>query len=122
MKRYLFLLISAVLFGFSSLTALAYAGGNFGLNTTAGKASFITGNPANDTVEGLFGQVVTLGLSMMAFFFFFLMIYGGVRWMTARGQEEFVTKGKNIIEAGIIGLIIMLGAYAIANFVLDRLK
>ncbi len=49
------------------------------------------------------------------------MLYGGIRWMTARGQPEYVEKGKNIIEAAIIGLVIMLASYAISTLVLNAL-
>ena len=46
------------------------------------------------------------------------MVYGGYLWMTARGNEEEVTKAKNLIKAAIIGLIIVLAAYAISIFVI----
>ena len=50
-----------------------------------------------------------------------LILYAGFKWMTAGGNEDKVTDAKKILIAGIIGLIIILAAFAIANFVLTQL-
>lgn len=68
--------------------------------------------------EMLVGQVIQAALSFVGVIFLLLMIYGGYLWMTARGNEEEVTKAKNLIKAAIIGLIIVLAAYAISIFVI----
>ena len=49
------------------------------------------------------------------------MIYGGFIWMLARGNEEHIKKAKEIIEAAILGLVIIFLAYTVTNFVLGRL-
>jgi hypothetical protein len=41
--------------------------------------------------------------------------------MTAAGNEDRVEKAKKLIVAGIIGLAIILSAYAIARFVVNSL-
>ena len=41
--------------------------------------------------------------------------------MTARGNDEFVGKAKNALTAASIGLVILISAYAITKFVMDRL-
>ena len=50
-----------------------------------------------------------------------MMIIGGFYYMTSQGSPERVQKGKNTILYGIVGLIIVLSAFAIVNFVLDSL-
>jgi len=50
--------------------------------------------------------------------YFILMVYAGITWMTARGNEEKIEKAKNIIKNASIGLIIALMAFAIALFVI----
>jgi len=50
-----------------------------------------------------------------------LILYGGFKWMTAGGNEEQVGEAKKIIISGVIGLIIILSAYAIANFVVGAI-
>lgn len=41
--------------------------------------------------------------------------------MTAAGNEEQVGKAKKLLTAAIIGLIIVLSAYAISYFVISKL-
>jgi hypothetical protein len=65
--------------------------------------------------------IINVLLSLLGVIFLLLLIYGGVLWMTSRGNEENVTKAKKILTDSIIGLIIILAAYAISRFVVDAL-
>ncbi|MFA6198214.1 MAG: hypothetical protein WC734_03635 [Patescibacteria group bacterium] len=47
-----------------------------------------------------------------------LVVYAGFLWMTAAGNDEQISKAKGIITAAIIGLIIVILAFAIVQFVL----
>jgi hypothetical protein len=69
----------------------------------------------------LIGNIINIGLSVLGIVAVILFIYGGYLWMTGRGKEERITKAKETLEAAIIGLIIILAAYAITYFVVDRL-
>lgn len=51
--------------------------------------------------------------------FLILIIYAGILWMTDRGDLDYVKKAKGILVNSVIGLIILLSAYAITNFVLS---
>ncbi len=46
-----------------------------------------------------------------------VILYGGFIWMTAAGNDDRLAKAKKIIVAGVIGLIIILAAFAIVNFI-----
>ena len=46
-----------------------------------------------------------------------VILYGGFIWMTASGNDDKVDKAKKLIIAGAIGLIIILAAFAIVQFV-----
>ncbi len=46
-----------------------------------------------------------------------VILYGGFIWMTASGNDDRVDKAKKLIIAGAIGLIIILAAFAIVQFV-----
>ena len=50
-----------------------------------------------------------------------IIIWGGFLWMTSGGTEEKVTKARKFIIMGIVGLAIVLAAYAIASFVINAL-
>lgn len=115
MKQRFFLLASALCIVFVSvLFAGSYAHADeYGLSATAGAA----GLSQNKNIPGIIGNVVGAGLSLVSVLFFILMIYGGIRWMLARGKEEEAKKALDTIVAAIIGIIIVLAAYAITNFV-----
>lgn len=67
--------------------------------------------------EEIVGKIIQAFLSIFGILFFALMVYGGYKWMIAQGREEEVQKAKDIIKTSIIGLGIVLAAYAIALFV-----
>ncbi|HTK05177.1 MAG TPA: pilin [Candidatus Eisenbacteria bacterium] len=50
-----------------------------------------------------------------------IILLGGFKWMTAGGNEEKVSEAKKLIISGIIGLVIILSAYAIAQFVVGAI-
>jgi len=67
------------------------------------------------------GTVIQAVLSLVGTIFFILTIYAGILWMTAQGKDEQVKKAKDIIQAAIIGLAVVLAAYAITYFVTNKL-
>lgn len=50
----------------------------------------------------------------------FVMILGGFYLMTSQGDSAKVTRGKNTILYGVVGLVVALLAFAIVNFVLGK--
>lgn len=51
-----------------------------------------------------------------------MILVGGFRWMTAGGNEEKVESAKKLLTAAIIGLVIVLLAWAIVIFALGVLQ
>ncbi len=83
---------------------------------------------ANPEQTGLSGDLATTVatvikavLALVGTIFLVLTIYAGILWMTAQGNEEQVTKAVGIIKASVIGLVIIMSAYAITAFVTSRL-
>ena len=74
------------------------------------------------TFEEITGTVITMALSLMGLLFLVLAIYGGYTWMMARGNEEMVEKAKNTLTNAIIGLVIVLAAYAISYFITSQIS
>lgn len=50
-----------------------------------------------------------------------MMIVGGISFITSQGDASKVTKARNTILYGVVGLIVALLAFAIVNFVLSSL-
>ena len=93
---------------------------NYGLDTAANKAGLQKNIQGETDPLGIVGLVVKAGLSLVGLVFFGLMLYAGVTWMTARGDSGKVDKAKDTMESAIIGLVIVVSAYAIVNFVFSN--
>lgn len=70
------------------------------------------GSP-EDKITSIIGTI----LSFVGVAFLILMIYGGILWMTSQGNDTQIKKAKGILINGIIGLIIVVLAYAITAYV-----
>lgn len=73
------------------------------------------------SIPGTIGRIIGAGLSLVGIIFFVLLVYGGFLWMTARGNEAQVKEAKDLITAAVIGLIVVLSAYAITAFIGQQL-
>src|SRR3989338_2642838 len=71
--------------------------------------------------EYITGIILNSFFGLLGVIFLVLMLYGGYIWMTARGDSEKVTKAKDLIAEAIIGIVIILLAYAISEFVVRNL-
>lgn len=66
-------------------------------------------------------DIIKIFLSFLGVIFIVLIIYAGFMWMTAAGNADKVGKAKNTMIAAIIGLAIVLSAYAITYYVIDQI-
>lgn len=86
------------------------------LDTVSNKTGITESSITNTGVS-----VVTMIFVLVGLIFFGLMVYSGVRWMTARDKADSVDKARNTMIAAVIGLIIMLAAYAITTFIQGKI-
>lgn len=91
---------------------------NDNLDATADSAGYDT-NDADTKFNTVISLIIQTILGLLGVIFMALMLYGGFLWMTARGNESQVEKSKNLITAAIIGLAIVIGAYAITRFIIS---
>ncbi len=128
-NKILFILITFVILFFGIINIVLAEEFDFeensGLIDTGQGAGYDTDSLVYDSESALnntIGNIIKAALSFLGVIFLILMIYGGFLWMTAKGNEEEVTKAKNLINAAIIGLIIVVSAYAISYFVIKNLS
>ncbi|MFA7314585.1 MAG: hypothetical protein WC025_01475 [Candidatus Magasanikbacteria bacterium] len=86
------------------------------LNTVSQK----TGIDQSDLTD-VVGNTVNMFFIFVGLIFFGLMVYAGLRWMTARDQADKVEKARNTMIGAVIGLAILLAAYAITVFVQTKI-
>lgn len=73
------------------------------------------------TLPGMAGSIINVVLGFLGILLLFYMLYAGFLWMTAGGDTKKVEKAQSIITQAIIGLLIIVAAFAISNFVLGSL-
>ncbi len=70
------------------------------------------------TAQKLIKTVLTfLGLVAIV-----MVLIGGFKWMTSGGNEEKVGEAKKLLGAGIVGLVIIMLAYALTAFVINNMN
>jgi len=71
----------------------------------------------NLTVQGLVSNLINLILIIAFVVFLFLLLTGGVQWITSGGDKESIAKARGKITSALVGVIIVLSAWAILNLV-----
>ena len=66
-------------------------------------------------------QIIEVVLGFLGVIFIVLIVYAGFLWMTSAGNEEKIATAKKIMISAVIGTAIVLAAYAITYFVVDKL-
>lgn len=96
--------------------AILLEGANITVSSTGGVPI------SRSEVQDIAGTLVGNALTLVGALFFVLMIYGGITWMLARGNEEYTKRALNTIVAAIVGLIVVAASYAITQFVINSVK
>lgn len=79
-------------------------------------------NPLGETdVRLIFGRVISGALSIVGSFALLMFVYGGVLWLTSRGDQKQITKGKDTLTWATLGLVIIFGSYILVNSLITGL-
>jgi len=97
-----------------SLASTVFAADAYGLEKTKNLTQF---KGTTKTLPELIGSIVSVALSLIGFVFLALALYAGFKWMTAQGEAKDVTKAKDTLVNATIGIVLIVAAYAITNFV-----
>ncbi len=65
-------------------------------------------------------NIIRIALGFLGIIAVAIIMYGGWLWMTSEGSPDKVDKAKKVLISAIIGLLLILSAFAIANFVLKQ--
>lgn len=116
--------ILSAIFSLSILTTLAlpaivgaqavddpYGTGNLGINLGE-----------NADIKGTVASIINILLGFLGIIAVIIVLAGGFKWMTAGGNEDKVAEARKMIIQGIIGLVIIFAAWAIASFVITSLR
>jgi hypothetical protein len=89
-----------------------------GLTSAASKAGLDTNQSLAISVGLVFQQVLgILGLILLVLF-----VAGGLIWMTSGGSADKIKKARSLLINAVIGLIIVILAYALTDLVIGGLE
>ncbi|MFH0819982.1 MAG: Ig-like domain-containing protein [bacterium] len=114
-KKKIYLLTFGFLIGFGFFLLAKTALAQFGLEYAT--ASGLGTRGLKQTVF----TVINVLLGFLGIVALVIVMYGGFVWMTAGGNQEKVSRAKKILLNGLIGLLLILTSWGIANFVLGQL-
>lgn len=98
--------------------AAATTGQDSLLNPDKGNASI---NWNLDTVKTFAKGALNIGFGFVGLVALIYIIIGGYSYLVSSGNEEQAEKGKKTILYAIIGLVVVVSAWAIVNFAADLL-
>lgn len=116
MKKLIFSFILVVVLGLTFLAVAPvgaqgpYLGLEYGADTGL----------ARQDIRTSVARIINVVLGLLGMISVVIVIYAGFKWMTSGGNEENAKAAQKILFAAVIGLIIILSAYAISRFVLTN--
>ena len=86
-----------------------------GINYTAGTGL------GNEDPRIIIARLIKIFLGFLGIIAVVIIIYGGWLWMTSEGDANKIDRAKKVLISAFIGLVIILSAFGLANFVLQKL-
>lgn len=118
--RYTFLLTLLLLVpvvAFASLdansTGLVEAGRSAGLSS-------ICSSDAGGCIASLVGRFLNVVLGFIGLILFGYIVYGGILYMSAAGDDKQVKTAKDTLQNAVVGVFMILLAFGVSSFVLER--
>jgi hypothetical protein len=100
---------------------IAKAADDYGTSKLAAEIGYSTENITKEILLQKVGSFISIVLGMLGVVFLVFILYFGFQWMTAGGSADKVKKAKDGIVNLVIGLVLVLSAYAITSFVVKLL-
>jgi len=86
-----------------------------GIETT-GEGLFST-----SSISTIVGNLIAAMLALTGIIFLVIMVYAGMLYMTAAGEEGKVKKAKSMLTTSVIGILIVVTAYAVTTYLVQAL-
>lgn len=110
------LLLAIIFLAISTTTTLASAGGSLGKIDPPANVPTVTGDPS-----AFVGKIIQNSLTLLITVAFVIALIwtmiAGIRFITAGGDPKTISSAWSQIYWGLIGLVVVLGSFAIINIV-----
>lgn len=74
-------------------------------------------NLENIKPQNFITTAIEISLVATIIIFFFILVQGGIKWITSSGDEKKLATARSQITNGIIGLVIILSSWAIIDLI-----
>lgn len=109
--------------GFSFIpSAFAQDGGYQGAVDNVGQTAQAAGINQNGDLIQIIGRIINIVLGFLGVILLILFLYAGFLWMTAADNAAKVQQAKTIMKNAIIGLVIIVAAFAITSYIMSLLS
>lgn len=75
----------------------------------------------NKDIRVTIASIIKTAMGLLGIVAVVIILIGGFKWMTAGGNDEQTGEAKKWIFSGVIGLAIILSAYALATYIINSL-
>ena len=82
----------------------------------------VGGGDLATTGQGLITKIFNQVISVSGGVFLVMVLVGGVQYLAGAGNEETTGKAKRLMLDAVIGLLLVLAAWPIGTFIIDRIK
>ncbi len=104
-----------------ALPSMALAADDLNANDLGVNAIQSTIKLGSGDIRQTAARIINVALGFLGIIAVVIVLLGGFKWMIAGGNDEKTNEAKKLIVSGIIGLAIILSAWAITSFVISRL-
>ena len=121
--------MSKKIVSFTILTLLSF-GIIVGAGIQSAHAALDTGlNIVTNTIQlgsqdprTIIARVINTSMMFLGIIAVVIILIGGFKWMTSGGSEDKVGEAKKLMGAGVVGLVIVLASWGVAQFIVRQLS
>ena len=121
MKKLVGFAATAGILAATALPAVTFAQGGLNANDLGVGAIQNDIKLGSGDVRQTAARIINVALGFLGIIAVVIVLVGGFKYMISGGNEEKTSEAKNLIVSGIIGLAIILSAWAITSFVIGQL-
>ncbi len=93
----------------------------YGGSTYKSEVSTALGSPTVRDPRTMVASAITIALGFLGIVATCIILIAGFKWMTAGGNDANIKAAKGLMYNGVIGLVIILSAWALSEFILKNI-
>ncbi len=119
-----FIIVSLIIIPLMIILGLSMSKNAYAVEIGAGNFKTTINDPdvPYTSVDSAIGSIVNAVITIAEVAFILLFLVGGIMYLTSTGNEEQAGKARKLIIDAVIGLIIVLSAWAVSTWILGKLK